>query len=110
MIRLQVSDSRKNYVHSITNSIFHAVSLSMSKTVSVLLFGITREIVGTSSLATAIPPSGKIGDLLDTLRERYPALSGLRSLLVAVNGEYAELNTKITPKDEIALIPPVSGG
>jgi molybdopterin converting factor subunit 1 len=110
LIRLQVNDSCKNYVQSFTKSIFHAVSLSMSKTVSVLLFGITREIVGTSSLAVTVPPSGEIGDLLDSLKERYPALSGLRSLLIAVNGEYAELSTKITTKDEIALIPPVSGG
>ncbi|WP_266363633.1 MoaD/ThiS family protein [Tellurirhabdus rosea] len=82
----------------------------MSKTVSVQLFGITREIVGASTLAVEVPKSGEIGDLLNSLKTTYPALSGLRSLLVAVNGEYAELTGKISPKDEIALIPPVSGG
>ncbi|RRB00045.1 MoaD/ThiS family protein [Larkinella rosea] len=82
----------------------------MSNRVSVQLFGITREIVGTSALTLDLPKTGQVGELLSNLKEQYPALTGLRSLLVAVNGEYAELNQPLHPNDEIALIPPVSGG
>jgi molybdopterin synthase sulfur carrier subunit len=40
----------------------------------------------------------------------YPALEKLRSLFIAVNQQYAEDNQSINETDEIALIPPVSGG
>ncbi|GAB3263765.1 molybdopterin converting factor subunit 1 [Larkinella harenae] len=82
----------------------------MSNPVSVQLFGITREIVGASALTVDLPATGQVGGLLAQLKEQYPALTGLRSLLVAVNGEYAEIDQLIHPNDEIALIPPVSGG
>ncbi|WP_421827368.1 molybdopterin converting factor subunit 1 [Larkinella sp.] len=82
----------------------------MSNRISVQLFGITREIVGTSALTLDLPQPGQVGELLRNLKEHYPALTGLRSLLVAVNGEYAEADQPIHPNDEIALIPPVSGG
>ncbi|MFC5411022.1 MoaD/ThiS family protein [Larkinella bovis] len=82
----------------------------MSNRVSVQLFGITREIVGASALTLDLPPSGQVNELLTQLKTQYPALNGLRSLLVAVNGEYAEASQPLHPNDEIALIPPVSGG
>jgi molybdopterin synthase sulfur carrier subunit len=40
----------------------------------------------------------------------YPNLKGLKSLLIAVNNEYAEDSVELLESDEIALIPPVSGG
>ncbi|GAB3916532.1 MoaD/ThiS family protein [Larkinella terrae] len=82
----------------------------MSNRVSVQLFGITREIVGSSVLTLDLPQTGQVGDLLTNLKTQYPALNGLRSLLIAVNGEYAEADQSLHPNDEIALIPPVSGG
>ncbi len=82
----------------------------MSNRISVQLFGITREIVGSSALTLDLPQPGQVGELLRNLKEHYPALNGLRSLLVAVNGEYAEADQPLHPNDEIALIPPVSGG
>ncbi|HEY9488383.1 MAG TPA: MoaD/ThiS family protein [Chryseosolibacter sp.] len=44
------------------------------------------------------------------LRHRYPALVEIRSLMIAVNSCYAEDDQSIGESDEIALIPPVSGG
>jgi len=82
----------------------------MNRQVTVQLFGITRDIVGASAVTTELPASGRVDELLSTLKDRYPELGGLRSLLVAVNGEYAETTQTLTAKDEIALIPPVSGG
>ena len=77
---------------------------------TVLLFGITRDIVGQSTLQVAMPADDTVGGLLTTLRARYPALAALRSLAVAVNSEYAAETDPLHPSDEIALIPPVAGG
>ena len=82
----------------------------MNATISILLFGITRDLTGQSAVSLPLTEGGRVGDLLSQLHERYPALTGIRSLLVAVNGEYAETDQLLTDKDEIAIIPPVSGG
>lgn len=82
----------------------------MNQPVSVLLFGITRELVGQSKLTCPLPANARVSDLLDSLKRDYPRLGELKSLLVAVNNEYAEPGQPITATDEIALIPPVSGG
>jgi len=80
---------------------------------TVLLFGVTRDIVGTGSLQ--IPASEAKGlktvaDLKKHLKNGYPDLEGLSSLAVAVNQSYASEGDPIQDSDEIALIPPVSGG
>lgn len=80
---------------------------------NVLLFGITKDIVGSSSLSLPISNSAKlrtVGELKTYLGKTYPKLNSLSSLAVAVNNSYAEDGVKIDNFDEIALIPPVSGG
>ena len=78
--------------------------------ITVALFGIAREIVGQSSLVLTAPAGQSVAGLLAELRTQYPALAGLRSLAVAVNNEYAAGEVALHERDEIALIPPVSGG
>ncbi len=82
----------------------------MNTTVSVLLFGITRDLTGQSAVSVPIDAGTRVGDLLSQVHRLYPALTGIRSLLVAVNGEYAEADQIVGSNDEVALIPPVSGG
>ncbi len=77
---------------------------------TIALFGIAREIVGKSSLELSVPAGQSAAGLLAELRAQYPALAGLRSLAVAVNNEYAADDVALHERDEIALIPPVSGG
>lgn len=50
------------------------------------------------------------GYLMKELVINYPKLSELNSIALAVNGEYAQSDTILKISDEIALIPPVSGG
>jgi molybdopterin synthase sulfur carrier subunit len=72
-------------------------------------FGITKDILGGKE--TIIEIKGKtVADLRFTLNERFPQLLGLRSLYIAVNSDYAEEGRILEDSDEIALIPPVSGG
>jgi molybdopterin synthase sulfur carrier subunit len=83
-----------------------------------LLFGIAKDIVGKSLLD--ISASGVISDedqkqlnvekLKQFLMMQYPGLQKLPSMAIAVNNSYAENDTVISERDEIALIPPVSGG
>ena len=72
-------------------------------------FGITKDLLGGRE--TSIEIKGQtVGALRAALNERYPQLLGLRSLLIAVNNDYADEDVQLTSSDEIALIPPVSGG
>jgi molybdopterin converting factor subunit 1 len=82
----------------------------MNASISVLLFGIARDLTGQSTVSIPLNEETSVGDLLDQLHQHYPALTGIRSLLVAVNGEYAERDQRLAGNDEIAIIPPVSGG
>ena len=76
----------------------------------VALFGITREIVGLPALEVTLAEDQSVAHLMDQLRAQYPALGGLTSFAVAVNNEYADTSQRLHERDEIALIPPVSGG
>lgn len=83
---------------------------------TILLFGITKDIIGTSSLSLPITNGvrGKsprtVGELKTYLSTTYPDLQKLSSMAVAVNNSYADDTTVIDTYDEVALIPPVSGG
>ncbi len=78
---------------------------------TVLLFGVTRDIVGQGSLSlSGTEGLGTVGDLKRQLMDEFPALRELSSLAVAVNQSYAREEDPISETDEIALIPPVSGG
>ncbi len=72
-------------------------------------FGITRDILGGKEVAFEMDGK-KVGQLKSELIARFPEMKSLNSLLVAVNNAYAEDDLIIAETDEIALIPPVSGG
>ena len=77
----------------------------------ILLFGITRDIVGSTRLQ--IPEAEKpetVGALKTWLSVKYPAFAGIRSIAVAIDNEYATDEQQLHAGYEIALIPPVSGG
>ena len=78
--------------------------------IKILLFGVTRDIVGNSILDIRISDGQNVGEMMEELKSRFPELNKLNSLLVAVNSEYADEDKILTQSDEIALIPPVSGG
>ena len=72
-------------------------------------FGVTRDIIGVRE-ATLELEGSTVGSLRHALKTRYPSLQNIRSLMIAVNSSYAEDDLSIEESDEIALIPPVSGG
>lgn len=78
--------------------------------ITVLAFGIAKDIFGGSTTDVELLDGATTADLKAALELRYPRLKQLASYMVAVNNEYADDAGAITMQDEVALIPPVSGG
>ena len=76
----------------------------------VLAFGIVRDIFNNSFFELDKNYAADTDQLKLLLEERFPRLKALASYMIAVNDEYAAENVMIHDDDEIALIPPVSGG
>lgn len=79
-------------------------------TLSILAFGIAKDIFGNSSIRVELPDTASAGNLKACLEQQYPRLKQLASYLLAVNSEYAADELSLKETDEIAIIPPVSGG
>ena len=77
--------------------------------ITVKLFGIAKDIVGNNTLNIE-QELGSVDDLLTYLKSEYPRFKDLTSLLVAINDEYANATDRIKSEEQVALIPPVSGG
>ena len=84
-----------------------------------LYFGILKEYFGAAEEQVELPGEGNVGELLGLLRGRTSnsAMGQMaedeqlwRSLAVAVNREYAQMSAILRDGDEVALLPPVSGG
>lgn len=77
--------------------------------ISVKVFGVLRDIVG-KPVVEVEKDITSVNELLAYIETTYPKVKGLNSIMVAINSEYATEKQPIAPTDEIALIPPVSGG
>ncbi len=78
---------------------------------TVKLFAILREKAGTPELVLELPEASSVADLLEEVGRRFPGLPSLTpNSMVAVNAEYVEGSHLLHDGDEVALIPPVSGG
>ena len=76
----------------------------------VLAFGIVKDIFSNSMVNVDLTDGATIDTLKNLLEEKYPRLNQLGSYMIAVNNEYASVNEVIHEGDEVAIIPPVSGG
>src|SRR5436305_14517417 len=79
--------------------------------ITVRLFASFREATGASQTAVDITSDTTISQLWSRLIEQYPRLAPMsRSAAFAVNGEYARRDVTLHDGDEVAFLPPVSGG
>jgi len=79
--------------------------------VTVRLFARLRDIAGAGELARELAPGATIGDLWRQLAGEFPALGPYeRSISSAVNADYARMDHVLCTGDEVAFLPPVSGG
>lgn len=85
----------------------------MSNTINVtaLLFGQAREWVGSSNIDLILEAPATVESAFAILKSKYPKLAEMeRSLLFAVNEEYAVRSRSLEEGDQLAVLPPVSGG
>ena len=83
----------------------------MSIRIRVRLFAIQRELAGTREVSLELPDDADVEDAWVALVARHPVLGpGRASLRFARNGDYADPTTTLADGDEVAMIPPVSGG
>ena len=79
--------------------------------ITALLFGQAREWVGSSSLDLTLEAPATVESAFAILKTRHPRLAEMqRSLLFAVNEEYASPSHPLSDGDRLAVLPPVSGG
>ncbi len=88
------------------------VAYSESMRVNVLYFAMLKDIFGREREAVELPEGATLLMLVDMLRAKGGAAAGRvwDAMAVAVNQEYARLDVVLREGDEVALLPPVSGG
>jgi molybdopterin synthase catalytic subunit len=83
----------------------------MAIRVRVRLFAVQRELAGTREVALEMADGADVEAVWSALAARFPVLApGRSSMRFARNGEYADPGTVLDDGDEVAMIPPVSGG
>lgn len=78
--------------------------------VTILLFGIVRDIVQSGSISLESSAISTVASLKTLLFEKYPKLKVYSNFSVAVNEAYVEDSYILKNNDTVAIIPPVSGG
>ena len=79
--------------------------------VTVKLFARLRDIAGTPELTREVASGATVGSLWQQLATEFPDIASYeRSISTAVNADYARRNHVLADGDEVAFLPPVSGG
>ncbi len=83
----------------------------MSAAIKVLLFGAAADRAGTRQVEVPVDEDTTLEEVWSVLVDRYPTLQPMRDTLAfAINEEYARTQDKVLAGDEVAVLPPVSGG
>lgn len=77
---------------------------------TVLLFGITKDLIGKKSIALELNEPLTVSEFLQKMKETFPSIQNLPSIRVAADHHFPSNDFLLLPSMEIALIPPVSGG
>lgn len=79
--------------------------------IKIRLFAILREVVGKKEITITVPSGVTVSYLNDEILKKYPQLKSFKNkFITSVNCKVESSDTIITSSDEIALLPPVSGG
>jgi len=79
--------------------------------VTIRLFARLRDLAGTGELAREVPAGATVATVWRALASEFPAMAPYEaSVSSAVNSEYARRETPVADGDEVAFLPPVSGG
>jgi molybdopterin synthase catalytic subunit len=78
--------------------------------VRVRLFASYREAAGVGQILLELPSGATVRDAIAEISRRHPLVAEIRQLVIAKNRDYVGLEETMSDGDELALIPPVSGG
>jgi molybdopterin converting factor subunit 1 len=79
--------------------------------VTVRLFARLREAAGTAECPCEVPSDAVVSDVWRVLTTSYPALEPFGgSISAAINADFAKPSSRLQEGDEVAFLPPVSGG
>jgi molybdopterin converting factor subunit 1 len=79
--------------------------------IRVLFFGVLRDITGQREDSLELPEGGRLGSVFEHYAGRFPRLRGMAaSVVLALNQEFSTPSAPLTDGDEVAFLPPVSGG
>jgi MoaE-MoaD fusion protein len=79
--------------------------------IRVLFFGMARDVAGLGEESADVPAGATLDQLFEQYAARFPGLRAMAgSLVLSVNAEFAPRGTKLNGGDEVAFLPPVSGG
>jgi molybdopterin synthase catalytic subunit len=78
--------------------------------VRVRLFAVMAQRAGAQEVAVDVPPGGTVAAAVDAVRRRFPGMPWPAGTMTAVNQDYAGPDRALADGDEVAVIPPVSGG
>ena len=79
--------------------------------IRVLFFGVLRDVVGLREDSLDIPDGGRLGLVFELYAGRFPRLRGMAaSVVLALNQEFSTVEAPLAEGDEVAFLPPVSGG
>lgn len=84
--------------------------MAVAVAVRVRFFARLRELAGTETEALHVQPGATVSDVYAMLRGKHDALPKHEAVRAAVNQEFADWATVVHEGDEVAFIPPVSGG
>ncbi len=79
--------------------------------ITVRLFARLRDLAGANELSCEVPPGARVADVWRSLADEHPAvLPYASSVSAAVNADFARMDAPVAEGDEVAFLPPVSGG
>src|SRR6185369_2628048 len=88
-----------------------SVKLRVSMRVKVLFFGMLKDIVGRVEEQVELGPGARLSTVFDHYAGQFPRLRDMSgSIVMARNQEFSGLSTAVSEGDEVAFLPPVSGG
>ena len=88
-----------------------SVILNDQMRAKVLFFGVLRDVVGIASEDAEFPAGADLRSVFDSYADRFPRFRQMASsIVIAHNHEFAPLSASLSEGDEVAFLPPVSGG